>query len=527
MSKSLICLCLTGQTLEEDLEIVEKYRQYIDLVELRVDFLLEDERLRVREFPALVRIPCILTIRRVCDGGKYEEGEGSRTTLFARALAFADSDSRKNFAYVDFEEDFRVPSLEDAALAFGTKIIRSFHDMKNPIKNISEKINQLRLTGYEIPKVAFMPHGLEDVTNLFAEASKFHGTEQIVCAMGEFGLPSRIFAPILNSYLSYTSPAELSTNLLELGHCDPKTLDTMYRFHSIGSSTRIFGITGYPLKVTSSPKLHNGQQKNLMIDSIYIPFRSQSAKEAFDFAKTVGFFGYSVTIPHKEEIISYLTDVDEKVKEIGACNTVIREGNNWIGHNTDCTGFATALLEFVKKSTGEQSIQGKKVSVIGAGGASRAILYALKTLGADGCVLNRTIMKAQKIAEKFGFSWGGLSAESVSKINEYSDIIVQTTSKGMGDSNPSDELNDPIWFYEFSGKELVYDIIYEPEETPLLKRAKDSGCKICNGWTMLQYQALEQMELFLKSYTDSTPQRDRTAIIRMTNFLRNSYGINQ
>src|SRR5574344_413421 len=129
MAKSLVCLCVTGKTLAEDVAIVEKYKEFIDVVELRVDFLEENERLKIREFPSMIDVPAILTSRRKSDGGQYIEGESTRTMLFARGLAFAQEDPKKNFAYVDFEEDFHIPSLEDAAQAFGTRIIRSYHNM--------------------------------------------------------------------------------------------------------------------------------------------------------------------------------------------------------------------------------------------------------------------------------------------------------------------------------------------------------------------------------------------------------------
>ena len=114
MDRPLICLSLTAPTLAENLELVEKYRSQIDIAELRADFLAGDERLEVRKFPKMARIPCILTLRRRVDGGKFIEGEAARTILFARALSFADPNPQNNFAYVDFEEDFHVPSLQDA-----------------------------------------------------------------------------------------------------------------------------------------------------------------------------------------------------------------------------------------------------------------------------------------------------------------------------------------------------------------------------------------------------------------------------
>lgn len=492
MAKSLVCLCVTGKTLAEDVAIVEKYKEFIDVVELRVDFLEEDERLKIREFPAMVDIPAILTIRRKIDGGQYIEGESTRTMLFARGLAFAQEDPKKNFAYVDFEEDFHIPSLEDAAQAFGTRIIRSYHNMSSPIKNIVEKFDELRQNSYEIPKIAFMPHRLSDVTKVFNEADKWKNTEQIVCAMGPLGLPTRILSERLHSYLTYTSPSELLGNLLEIGHTDPITLEKTYHFHSISEKTKIFGITGYPLKITSSPELQNGMFEKANLDAVFIPFKSETIEDSLDFAKTLDIQGFSVTIPHKETVIPLIRNIDEKAESIGACNTVVRYGDDWKGYNTDALGFEKALLEF----TGTKDLKGKKVAIIGAGGASRAIAYIIKELGAKACVFNRTLAKARLIAEKYGFDYATLGPESLEKLNKYSDVIVQTTSKGMGSNDPSNPENDPIWFYDFNGEEYVYDVIYSPEVTPIMARADASGCKVCNGAGMLLYQGIAQFELY-------------------------------
>ena len=112
MQSPKICLSLTCKTLREDVELIKKYRDYIDIAELRVDHLSEEEQLSVRNFPSMIDVPCILTIRRVQEGGAFSGNEFSRTTLFARALAFADTDPSKNFAYVDFETDFNDEELE-------------------------------------------------------------------------------------------------------------------------------------------------------------------------------------------------------------------------------------------------------------------------------------------------------------------------------------------------------------------------------------------------------------------------------
>ncbi|MBQ7158083.1 MAG: type I 3-dehydroquinate dehydratase [Treponema sp.] len=502
--RPLVCLCLTGKTLEEDAELVNRYRHYIDLVELRVDFLEEEERLFIREFPSMIQVPCILTIRRVSDGGHYEEGEAARTILFARALSFAEADVKKNFAYVDFEEDFHVPSLQDAALAFGTKIIRSFHDMHNPVKNLRKRLDSMRTTGFEIPKIACLPHSLADVTEMFKEAQGLSKTEQILCAMGPLGFPTRILASRLHSYLTYTTAAELISGMtvnngMSIGHIDPKTLSDIYHFSLLDDKTAGFGITGWPLKVTSSPKMHNKKFEVNGMNAVYGPFPSESAEDAFTFAKSLDLKGFSVTIPHKENIIPLLDDVSENVKKIGACNTVVHLQTGWKGYNTDAPGFSKALQEF----TGLQSLSGKKVAIIGAGGASRAIAYAIHELGGEACVFNRTISRARVIAEQYGFTYATLGPESLEKIHEYSDIIVQTTSKGMGAVTEPNQDNDPLYFYDFDGTEMLYDIIYAPEVTPVMKRASVAGCKVHNGLTMLQYQGDEQFALYKEVYENA------------------------
>ena len=216
-----------------------------------------------------------------------------------------------------------------------------------------------------------MPHSLADVTQLFKEAASLGKSEQILCAMSSLGFPTRILASKLNSYLTYTTTAELldtmvSTDGQAIGHIDPKTLHDIYHFRLIDKKTVAFGITGWPLKVTNSPKLHNKKFETNGMNAVFTPFPAESAEDAFAFAKALDIKGFSVTVPHKENIIPLLDEVDENVKKIGACNTVVHDHGVWKGYNTDAPGFTKALLAF----TGLKTLKGKKVAIIGAGGAS-------------------------------------------------------------------------------------------------------------------------------------------------------------
>lgn len=492
MAQPLICMTLTGKTLAEDVRLVEKYNKKIDLVELRVDHLNEDEQLLIRRFPSLINKPCILTIRRDVDGGKFSGGEFSRTTLFGRALAFAQTNEEKNFAFVDFEEDYHVPSIEDAAQAFDVRIIRSFHDMNGPVYDIRKKCDSMRKTGYEIPKIAFMPKTMHDVTNLFNETQTFTDYDHILCAMGPMGLPSRLLADRTHSFLSFVSPAETEANTSGLGHLDPNTINDLYRFHNVNQETELFGITGWPLLHTGSPKIHNQGFIGHDLNAMYLPVRAPEVSEALEFAELLGMKGLSVTVPHKQSVMYYLSSMSKEVEDIEACNTIVRKDDGWVGYNTDAYGFRRSLEEFL----GVTKLRHKKVAIVGAGGAAKAIAYVIKQMGGKACVFNRTLANAKALADKYGFDYCELSPAETEKFEKYADVIIQTTSVGLNSDLKSTPETDPIYFYDFKGHEVLFDLIYTPATTPVMQRAFQAGCRTCNGAKMLQYQGYMQFKLF-------------------------------
>ncbi|MCQ2596692.1 MAG: type I 3-dehydroquinate dehydratase [Treponema sp.] len=491
MSKPLICMTLTGSTLAEDAELAKKYAKKIDLVELRVDCLNEEEQLNVRKFPSMVQQPCILTIRRDVDGGKFIGSEFSRTTLFGSALAFASPDKTKHFAYVDFEEDFHVSGLEDAAMAFGIRIIRSMHNMNGPVTNLKERAAAMMKTGFEIPKIAFTPTSLNDVTNMFKEGSEME-QDHIFVAMGELGFPSRILSERSNSYLTFVSPEETIVNTGNIGHVTPNIINDLYRFRSIDSDTKIYGIIGWPLKKTSSPEIHNQGYIGHGMNAVYVPVRSPNVPDALALCNQVGIQGLSVTVPHKEDVMFYLSEISSEAKTIGAVNTIVRKTKGWSGFNTDAYGFQRSLEELLET----KKLKKQKVAIIGAGGAAKAIAYVIKQMGGKACVFNRTLSNAKSLADKYGFDYSDLSPACIDKLAEYSGLIIQTTSVGMNSDGNSTPETDPIYFYDFKGHEIVYDIIYTPAVTPIMKRASIAGCKTCNGLKMLQYQGYMQFKIF-------------------------------
>ena len=486
---SKICLCLTAKTIDRNLEILNKYRKYADIVELRVDCLDPDERLLIRRFPELSELPVILTIRRDVDGGRFSGGEGERVKLFARGLAYANADRRFNFAYVDIEEDFDVPSLEEAARTFGTRIIRSCHIINGVIDDIPAKINSMKRAGDEIVKVAVTVNSTGDVLRLFRASKSCSDQDKILICIGHYGIYSRILAERFGSFLSYSSALSESEVPGAPGQLDVQELAELYRFRKISGKTKVYGVVGYPLKASISPWFFNTVFGLENTDAVYVPFPTNSITEFFELAKELEVQGLSITVPYKEAVLPGLAKCSAAVQSIGACNTVFSLDDGWFGENTDCNGFSASLLEFI----GRKNLKRQKVTIIGAGGVSRAVAAEVSRLGGKALILNRTIHKARSLASQYGFRWGGLDGQGIEIMSKYSDIIIQTSSVGM----EGYEATDPLELYNFTGNEAVMDLIYTPSMTPFLKRAAAAGCKTINGYDMVIRQACLQYGCFM------------------------------
>ena len=452
--RSKICLTLTGKTLAEDIEQYRSQRYFADMVELRVDLLKKGERAKVAKFPAMLakeatwRVPCLLTFRRKCDGGAFEGDEAERVKFFEKVLAAKNAKvAEGSFDYVDFEEGFGDGQLVALAHKAGANVVRSLHKFDGPVKNLKAKLRELAKSG-DVAKVAFMPRNLGDVVKVFAE--DLGDVPRVVCAMGAQGFATRALASRFGSLWTYASVGGLDS----IGHITPHELVRDFRFRSVSQSATLYGVTGWPLEKTRSPELHNAAFANEDEDAVMVPFPAKTAKEAFAFMKAMRMRGMAVTIPHKFEIMPLLDKIDKFAKKVGAVNTVVCENGKYVGYNTDVEGFAEALSAFAG------DLRGKSAAVLGDGGAAQAVKVALKELGVKFKVFHRATPPQ-------GF-----------------DILVNATPV------------DPIPDYKFTGRELVYDLRYVPEVTPLMARAAKAGCRVENGFSMLKSQARGQQRHF-------------------------------
>lgn len=241
---------------------------------------------------------------------------------------------------------------------------------------------------------------------------------------------------------------------------------------------------GYPIKTSRSPSIHNAGYEKLGIDDEFIYLRAEVKPEflkmAIDGVRGLGIRGVSVTMPHKQTVMKYLDKIDKDAKAIGAVNTIVNDNGKLTGFNTDYIGVLVALE---KKTT----LKDKKVAVIGAGGAARAIVYGLSKKGAKVKVFNRTLDKAKILGQEFGCEYGDLgSIQEISSI----DVVINATSIGMNeDKSPIDK--------KFLNKnQIIFDIVYTPKETRLIKEAKEKGAKVILGYEMLLFQGVEQFKLY-------------------------------
>jgi shikimate dehydrogenase len=260
---------------------------------------------------------------------------------------------------------------------------------------------------------------------------------------------------------------------------------------------KIVGIIGYPLGHSVSPAMHNAAFKELGLDYEYIPFEVEPADlpEALPGLRAIHIAGFNVTIPHKETIVPLLDDVTKLARTIGAVNTVVNQDGELIGYNTDGPGF----IESLKEDAGFEP-KGKKVVVLGAGGASRAVVTMLAEMGAASLTISDIIEeKAKGLAEYTdGLSqtkcgWSKLDSQLLKSEIEQADLLVNTTPLGMHPEINKSPLPDKI---KLPKTLLVYDLVYNPAETKLLKTAKAAGCKAVSGLGMLVRQGAVAFTVF-------------------------------
>ena len=465
----MICLTLSENTIAACLERVKAERDYIDMCELRLDFLTKEECAKAKVFPSLVDLPCIVTNRRVQDGGRCALSERQRRAQLMDAL---DGD----FKYIDIEEDLKRGELDEKAEVRGVKIIRSMHDFEKVPDDIFSRIQQLRKRA-DVAKVAVTPRSIADVMTLFNAQKELEGIDKIIIGMGPYGIPTRILYKRMGSMLTFCSDNQTAP-----GQLSSRVLKTLYHADQVDEKTAIYGIIGNNVTHSLSPLIHNPGFRGIKYNAIYVPFLVDSVRSFFALAENLRMRGFSVTVPFKLDVLSYCGNITREVKQIGACNTVVRMPGLWKGINTDYYGFLAPIENDIESGRIRTAL------VIGAGGASNAIVWALRNRGVKVTILNRTLSRAEKIAQVNICSFDRL--DNCKAYEGQVDLIVQTTTVGY------DSWANPIEGFAFTGREICYDILTKPKMTKFLSDAQAAGCSLHFGQEMLIAQGKLQFEAF-------------------------------
>jgi 3-dehydroquinate dehydratase/shikimate dehydrogenase len=470
-----------------------------ELLELRTDYLVHlcvGLALGVidaaRQFaPGL---PIIVTCRDYQQGGTLRHPNDLRTNVLTAAVR-----AGAEFIDVEYENFISVAIGSKISLALstgiGTRLILSDHNFQTKFKDITKHYWEItNVFSGAIPKLVYSSHHINDC---FDVLDLQHGAkgEMIAFCMDEPGFMTRVLTKKFNGLVTFASIGEKTATAP--GQPTVEQLLDLYRWDSINAQTEFYGVIGDPIAHSLSPAVHNACFAERGLNKVYVPLLVAGEQSDFNaFMDNIlsrpwlGFKGFSVTIPHKEYAINYVKEkggvIDPLAERIGAANTIIINGSQLSAYNTDCI----AAIDAITTGLGIDKADLRKmpVAVIGAGGGARAVVAGLAEAEAKIKIYNRTIERAKHLAADFKCDYDSL--DSLHKLKEK--LIVNCTSIGMYphvDASPVD--------VNLLQKHMaVFDTVYTPPETLLLKHAREIGCKTISGVDMFLKQAAEQFRLF-------------------------------
>jgi 3-dehydroquinate dehydratase/shikimate dehydrogenase len=460
-----------------------------DLIEVRFDCLdplligenLKNVETLFEESP----LPTILTFRPAAQGGHGTLDTKSRLRfwLFNRPTSAH---------FLDIELDLAIDTslFNHGKKVDWTRVICSHHDFAGVPEDLDRIFSRMTQTHARILKIAFRAEDITDCLSAFQliDRARAKNREMISVAMGTAGIMTRVLGPSRGAFLTYGALEKESATAP--GQITARELRTLYRIDRITRQTGIIGLAGLPVTHSISPYIHNAAFESAQFDAVYLPLE---VREISSFVKRMvhprtreiewNFLGLSVTAPHKTAVMNCLDRIDPVAKEIGAVNTIVVQGDELHGFNTD----ANALLSPIIPRMAE--LREARCAVIGAGGAACAAVWILRQKGAEVTVFARDVGKAGALAERFGAARESLG----SALFEGFDIVINATPLGTSGVR---ETETPARAAQLRGARLAYDLVYNPAETQFLREAREAGCGLIGGLEMLVTQGIEQFRLW-------------------------------
>jgi 3-dehydroquinate dehydratase/shikimate dehydrogenase len=443
--------------------------------EFRLDYLPSPEQgnLAIRKFLARHSDCTILaTCRRHQNHGRYNGSVEEQVRVLQNAIA-------AGAQAVDLEIESAencVPRLE--FLRSKAYLLLSYHNYGGtpPLDSVLRRMTRIAADGYKVVTTARKP---SDNNRVLALAKSYPKIPTILLAMGETGFPTRVLSTAFGGLYTYAAPTTAEGTAA--GQVCARQLRHLYRVEKFTKDARIYGVIAEPVRHSISPAVHNRAFQARRLDAVYLPFlvKPVQLKDFLTLADRLPLSGFSVTIPHKQRILRYLDLVDPLARRIGAVNTVWRKAGKWRGANTDAEGVTVPLQRHVR--LGKAS-----VLVAGNGGAARGAAFAVAASGARLAITGRNLDRVRALAK-------ACDAEPVSREQAETrmfDVLIHATPVGMYPRV------DQCFFDKRVPAKLVFDMVYNPLETVLAKRAKAQGAVVIPGLEMFLEQAARQFEIW-------------------------------
>jgi 3-dehydroquinate dehydratase/shikimate dehydrogenase len=473
-----VCVAIIGSTAAEMLEKASAVVKETPFLEFRLDYL-DKPLLALPKFKHFFQdntaATGIATCRRTANGGKFSGNVAAEIEVLSKAAA-------AGFHIVDVELE-SVEAMKKGELQklreTGVALIISHHDY-NATKDLEGIYKRIIPFHPDFIKIVPTAKTLSDNVTLmrFIERMEDHSNIIGIC-MGDAGIISRVLGVRAGS--AFTFAAATTGEETGPGQIAARTLIETYRIDQVDAATKVYGVAGNPIRSSLSPIMMNTAFRRETVNAVYLALQANKLSDLLKLVHEIPIQGLSVTMPLKEEIMAHLEKTDPLSAKIGACNTVLRaQDGKLYGFNTDVAGITGPLEK-------RMSLRGAKALVLGAGGAARAAVFGLREKGAEVFILNRTAETAQKLARQSGAKT--IKKDAVAKTPF--DVIINATPIGMAGM----KANQLLEAKDLNTK-LVFDLVYNPLETPLLRMARQKGIPIITGIEMFVQQGARQFEIF-------------------------------
>lgn len=473
-----LCVAITGSTPSEMVERAVEAARENSFLEFRLDYLANPAAAlpRFKQFlNERSEVTAIATCRRVAAGGKFKG-------TIAAELEILEKASDAGFHLVDVELQTATAMKRgqlDKLRAHGAALIISYHDFA-ATKDLDDIFERMRPYEPEFYKVVSTAKHLSDNVTMMHFLERTRDQANMVgIVMGEQGIISRVLG--LRAGSIFTFAAATTGEETGPGQIAVRTLNETYRIDQLDAATKVYGVAGNPIKHSLSPLMLNTAFRRETVNAVFLALQTNRLNDLLTLVREVPISGLAVTMPLKEEILKHLERTDPLSEKVGACNTIVRSQDGKL------YGFNTDVAAIIRPLERRLPLKDAKVLVMGAGGAARAAVFGLKDKGAEVFVMNRTPETAQKLARQAKAKT--FKRENLAKTNF--DVIINATPSGMAGVKPASMLEPK----EINAR-LVFDLVYNPLETPLIRMAREKSIPVITGVEMFVHQGARQFEIW-------------------------------